>query len=393
MSGAITKGWCPSLFEPMAAGDGFLLRVKPRAAGVSAAQMRALAAAAQNFGSGRIELTNRANFQARGLSLETVPGFAAAMLAAGLASADPAVERRRNILLPALPDPAALALAQQLEDWLERDAGLAALPAKFGFALAEGAADINIFVRPNGSLLVLPGGFSVFAPEPIEATQALTHAFLRLAAKTTPSPRRMQKLLEQLGAQTVFAEAGLRPEFLSPPDPAHAASVGAMPRAFGLGLAFGVQDAAMICRAADLAERFGNGVLRTTRTRSLVLLGISEARGIEAAAQAAGFITAPGDVRLRVAACAGRPACPSAFADARAVAAGLAPHWAGAGVLHVSACAKGCAAPGGAALTLVAGADETYDVVRDKRAGDVPDQAGLSLNGAIQWMTEQSLYR
>ena len=35
MSGAKIKGWCPSLFEPMAAGDGLLVRVKPRVAGIT----------------------------------------------------------------------------------------------------------------------------------------------------------------------------------------------------------------------------------------------------------------------------------------------------------------------------------------------------------------------
>src|SRR5271168_3997825 len=125
MSAGRVRGWCPSLFEPMAAGDGFLLRVKPRVGGVNAAQLRALAAAAERFGSGRIELTNRANFQARGFSSETVPGFTAVMV-----------------------------LAHQLEDWLERDAGLAALPAKFGFALGEVAADINILPGRDAPMVV-----------------------------------------------------------------------------------------------------------------------------------------------------------------------------------------------------------------------------------------------
>jgi precorrin-3B synthase len=109
-------------------------------------------------------------------------------------------------------------------------------------------------------------------------------------------------------------------------------------------------------------------------------------------AEAAGFITAPDDVRLRVAACAGLPACPQGLVDARAVATRLAPLWAGSGVLHVSGCAKGCAAPGGAAVTLVA-EGKTYNVVLNGRARDVPAVAGLSLDETVQWMRERRLCR
>ena len=101
MSGPEIKGWCPSLFEPMAAGDGLLVRIKPRVAGIGAAQLKKLADAAEAYGSGQIEITNRANFQLRGLSAETVAPFAEAMHAAGLAGTDAATERRRNIIAAA----------------------------------------------------------------------------------------------------------------------------------------------------------------------------------------------------------------------------------------------------------------------------------------------------
>ena len=38
------KGWCPSLYRPMTAGDGLIVRIKPRSATLSSAQARALAA-------------------------------------------------------------------------------------------------------------------------------------------------------------------------------------------------------------------------------------------------------------------------------------------------------------------------------------------------------------
>jgi precorrin-3B synthase len=381
------KGWCPSLFEPMAVGDGLLVRVKPRAEGITAGQLRVLAAAGAKYGSGRVEITNRANFQLRGFSLASARDFAVVMLDAGLASADAAVERRRNILVRVSSDPAVADYARRIEDWLERDGELEPLPAKFGFAVGDApvTADISIVLGKNAPMVVLPGGFAAVTDAPVKAVQALTRLFLRRVENTS---MRMRGLLAAMGAETIFAEAGLRMfEYRGgAPD----VSVGLMAGNFGLGLAFGVQDAAMLEHAADLAERFGNGQLRTTSARSLVLMGTGE-NGLDVA-KGLGFIIDPRDPRLRIAACAGRPACPKAFIDARAVATGLAAHWAGAGMLHVSGCDKGCAYPG-AAVTLIAAGENRYDIVLNGRARDLPDYAGIRLSEAIQLMTEKSLYK
>jgi precorrin-3B synthase len=396
MAGPVTKGWCPSLFEPMAAGDGLLVRIKPRVGGVSPAQLRVLADAGATYGSGRIELTNRANFQLRGFSAASASAFAQAMLEAGLANADPAVERRRNLLVQVSSDQAVTPIAQGLEDWLERDGALHPLAAKFGFAIGDTptSADIGILCGGHVPIVVLAGGFAVAAAAPVPSVQALTHAFLKLAGNLSPRPARMRGLVAALGAEAILAEAGLPTEIVPLPHGARRGGVGPMADAFGLGLPFGVQDSAMLHHAADLAERFGNGRIRTTAARSLVLMGTGEAvEEIAAAASTLGFITRPDDPRLNIAACAGRPACPNAWIDARAIAAGFSAHWAGAGMLHVSACAKGCAHPGAAAVALVAtGAEDQYDVVLDGRAGDIPHQAGITLAQAIQLLTEKSLY-
>jgi precorrin-3B synthase len=384
MSTALTRGWCPDLYTPMAAGDGFLVRVKPAVSGVSAAQLRVLADAAEAYGSGRVEITNRGNFQIRGLSAETVPAFAGAMLAEGLASADPAVERRRNLLLHLPVEPEMLRIALELEAWLEADDMLDALPGKFGFAVGGMGADINLFPGK----MVLPGGFAAMTEQPVAAARVITHAFLRLAGAGVT---RMTTLLAATGAEAVFAEAGLPMQTVQPL--AATPQIGPMADNFGLGTGFGQLDAAMLRHAAELAERFGDGWLHTTGARSLVVMGTGgNADAIATATQGAGFITTPDDVRLRIAACAGQPACPQALVDARAVAAGLAPHWAGSGVLHVSACTKGCAAPRGAAVTLVA-QGRTYALVLNGRAQDAPVAAGLSLDETVQWMRQRRLYR
>jgi precorrin-3B synthase len=62
---ALRKGWCPTLLSPMQSGDGWLARVKPSAAKLSASQARIVADAARRYGNGHIDLTSRANLQIR----------------------------------------------------------------------------------------------------------------------------------------------------------------------------------------------------------------------------------------------------------------------------------------------------------------------------------------
>lgn len=97
------------------------------------------------------------------------------------------------------------------------------------------------------------------------------------------------------------------------------------------------------------------------------------------------LILDPDDPRLRVAACAGAPACPRATtpvqADAARLAAQLPPGPRGT-QLHVSGCAKGCAHAGTARFTLV-GRDGAYDLVRDGKASDAPERTTLSIEAIV----------
>jgi len=93
------------------------------------------------------------------------------------------------------------------------------------------------------------------------------------------------------------------------------------------------------------------------------------------------LIVDPGDPRLRVAACVGAPGCrrgTTAVLDhAGRWAALLGPGDAADGIaLHVSGCAKGCAHPGPAPLTLVA-EEGRYGLVADGSAADVASAVKL----------------
>jgi precorrin-3B synthase len=157
-------------------------------------------------------------------------------------------------------------------------------------------------------------------------------------------------------------------------------AAGPLDRAFALGLPFGAFTAEGLGVAADLTERFADGELRTSPWRALVLVGVSDEARLKAAAEAADFVADPHDPRLSVIACAGAPGCASAHAPTRADAAVFAAAFGDArppGLVHLSGCAKGCAHPGPAAVTLVA-APDGYGLVRQGRAGDAPERRGLT---------------
>ncbi|HET9067596.1 MAG TPA: hypothetical protein VFN28_03045, partial [Amaricoccus sp.] len=123
--------------------------------------------------------------------------------------------------------------------------------------------------------------------------------------------------------------------------------------AVGVGVAFGQMEAVAL---AGLAAAVGEGELRPAAGRGLVALGV-EVEAFRTAAERLGFVVDPGDPRLRIVACSGAPACASAHLATRELAAALArrPELLEGVRVHLSGCAKRCAQPAGACVSLVAG--------------------------------------
>jgi precorrin-3B synthase len=382
------RGWCPSLYEPMAAGDGLLVRVKPHAATLSATDAGFLAELATRHGNGVIELTSRANLQFRGLTEAGAGAFADAVAGRGLACADRAAERRRNIVVSPLAgvDPGVAEgtakLAAAMATMLETYAGLDALPAKFGMVVDGGGAlpvsgaagDILLQLRAGQVAISLAGdppAVRVDAAAAPETTRRLIGAFLDLGVGR----------MRDHAAGAVFAKAGLHP------DTRRSAwndgvAVGAHGHAFGFGLAFGQLSAVTLHALAGLAARRGDGSLRVGPWRCVLLPGV-DAR---AAGAVGGVITDPNDLALGIAACAGMPACPHATVPTRADALWLARSGATSGrTVHVSGCAKGCARPAAAAFTLVGDAGR-YRLIRDGRADAAAPGGRLTLAEAAGQM-------
>jgi precorrin-3B synthase len=331
------------------------------------------------------------------------------VLAAGLASADPAVEAVRNVMASPLgaDDPAAAfdahAPARDIEAMLAAEPALQALPGKFGILvdgggalpLADVAADIMVRASDGRLAVTLDGGSlaALCAPSRlVEAVKALALAFLHLSWERREPPHRLRDLVAAIGESAVFDAAGLTPM----PKPAgkgpsaspigFAAYPGRDEGWFGAGLPFGRIEADTLTKLADFSERFGDGTLRTTPWRTLLLPAIAanQAPALAVEIRALGLISDPTDPRLYICACVGAPSCQSASVDARNAARRLAAALAPTRdkTIHVSGCAKSCAHRGSAALTLV-GRDGRYDVVRNGGASDRPSLTGLSLDEVL----------
>ncbi len=363
------RGWCPSLQAPMPAADGLLVRVRPRLQRLTAGDARLIAAAARQFGNGTIELTNRGNLQLRGFSAASAAGCAAM-----IGHLDQAERRPGLLCAPLLGlDPAghrdAEALAWRLSEVLAAMPALSGPAEKFFVALDDGgliglgdpAADIAIRADGDAWLLQRDGDA---APVRVATSAVPDRVGVWLDEWRAAGVARMRDRFATTARPARGSDPGVGTEA---PRTGYVAAVGA----FGVGVAFGAMDAARLERLADEAARYGDGGLRLSARRVVWLTGVSPESAPELAYNSAPTID-PGD--WAASACIGQVGCAAASTDTRADAAALARF----GMMHVSGCAKGCAHPGAASVTLV-GVNGLYDVVRNGRAWDAPVRRALSV--------------
>lgn len=359
------RGWCPGALRPMQSGDGLVVRVRPRLGRFSQTQVQAIAAAALRHGSGVIDLTSRANLQMRGVRSEAHADLIADLDAAGLVDATEADEARRNILVGPFADATEDDIARLVEAVLP---GLPPLPGKFGFAvdcgtarvLARASADLRVERDAEGALMLRADGME--RGWRVDAT-SLAGMIARLVAAYVRAGGGRGRMAEHIHAEGFAADLGAPKAMpamaLVPPVPMLTAA-GAL-----VGLAFGQTDAATLAALGQL------GPLRLTPWRMVLV------EGARAMPDLPGLITHFADPLTAVVACTGAPGCPQGLAPTRPLARALAPHIPEGRVLHVSGCAKGCAHPGAADVTLVAAAGG-FELIRRGTARDASLLPALS---------------
>ncbi|MCS4293824.1 precorrin-3B synthase [Comamonas sp. BIGb0152] len=391
-----TQGWCPGAWQPMASGDGLVVRVRPPLGRLSAAQALQLANLAGQHGAGVLELTSRANIQLRGMATAQHGAVLDALATQGLLDRDARQEQLRNLVIDPLcqPGDGVLALAEALQQAMASDTALDGLPAKFGMSIASGrhaglaevAADLQLTRHgPHRWLLQVPGQTGAWqAAHPSQAVQAALALARWCAAQARARraagdhPGRLPSLLRQAQASPGSLSPLAMPSGLSAVPVSLPA--GGTPKPgwqYGLGLLVAAPLGRVAADALARLARSGIAGLRLTPWRMLLVEGL-EPQGIEAAGlnNPEHWITDPQDARLRVSSCSGAPACHQALAPTQDLALALAPHVPDGAHLHVSGCSKGCARQLPATVTLVAQAgstEPTFGRIRQASAQAVPD--------------------
>ena len=371
MSQFAIKGWCPGALRPMRSGDGLVVRIRPHGGRLSQVQATGIAELAERFGNGLMDVTNRANLQIRGVSDAGHMPLIERLARLDLIDADPDAEALRNIVVTPfwVKGDDTASLVAELE--LALAARHLSLPVKFGFAvdcgaaraLADTSADIRIERDATGGLIVRADGAEHGRPvtrsDTVKLALDLAEWFIASGGVANGRGRMAAHLAAGATLPVGLTGLAIPARMMPPPRP------GLLYRGALVGFAFGQLKAATLRALAKEADG-----LRLTPWRMLFVEGRRDMP------QGDGLVTEADDPILRVIACSGAPSCKEAHTETRALAAALAVHMPADSRLHVSGCAKGCAHPGPAPLTLVATA-HGFDLVRDGSARDVPVLRGL----------------
>jgi precorrin-3B synthase len=364
----------------MQTGDGLLVRMRPRGT-VSLAAFETLCAAALEHGNGVVEVTARGSVQVRGLNSASAPRFAAAVALLGIGADDG---------IPILTNPLAGVAAHEVVDALKfADALRSALlrlsldskvAHKISIAIDGGsevnldsiAADIRLRAMTADSFHLSVDGDAasstelgvVSAQNAVEAVTRLLQVVAERGCGTRVRdilrPEGLARFTSRIADLLISNTSSYFPQRCSEAIGPYPLGSGSF--AYGVGLPFGHADAALLQVLNRAAQRAGAWGWRTAG-RTLIAIGLSQdaSRVFAGEAKKLEFIVRPDDPRRRVIACAGAPVCASGHMAARAlapcIAAEAAPLIGASCVIHLSGCAKGCAHPAPAALTIVGMAD------------------------------------
>lgn len=383
---SLRRGACPSLAAPMRTGDGFLVRLRPVAAALTADDLLALASLARETGNGLIEITARGNIQLRGLTLETVPRLAEGLAVAGIVPQTGVV-----IETPVLSgiDPSEIADATPLADALRNAIAAAALTLAPKLAivvdgggtlsLADMVADIRLdAVEVSGAVawrLSIGGDRETARPIALLSSETVIEgAMTVVAALAAAGASTRGRDLDAAALVARFKAPAVPLAGTVPLHPIGVHRIGGL-TVLGVSPAYGQVHADRLVALVQSLSACGATEFRLVPHRTLLVCGLSEPALVVAqdAAQREGFWCMDKAPGRSVSICAGAAGCASASFDTHAAADAFVAHAAewldGSADVHVSGCPKGCAHPARAAVTLC-GTAEGVSLILNGKASD-----------------------
>lgn len=365
------------LFYVAPAQDSFMLRMRIPGGILTARQAHGLAEMASEWGSGRADLTTRANIQIREFQPKSIVRVLNKVQSLGMSSRGSGADNIRNITASPITglDPTELydvaPLADALHNYILNSRDMFGLPRKFNVAFDNGGAisvvadtnDIGFVAVRVGEGRNIPAGvyFRVllcgitghqqFATDcglllRPEQTVAVAAAMIRVFSengdRTNRKKARLKYLVDRWGVEKYLEETEKRLAFpiirfpLEDCEPRnsvyrsghigiHAQRQTGM-HYIGISVPVGQLPAKQLHALANIAERFGSGELRLTVWQNLLIPNVA-AGNLDAALsaiRAAGLEYTAGTVLSGTVACTGNRGCKFAAADTKAHAVELA---------------------------------------------------------------------
>jgi ferredoxin-nitrite reductase len=365
------------LFYVAPAQDSFMLRMRVPGAKITSAQMRGLAEMAEDWGSGRTDVTTRANVQIREFAPKNIVKVLNKVQALGMTSRGSGCDNIRNITASPITgmDPQelldVLPYAEALNQYILNSRDMYGLPRKFNVAFDNGGAisvvaDTNdigfLAVRVGEGKALPPGvyfrivlcgitGHKQFASdcgvlirpeESVAVAAAMIRVFAENGDRTDRKKARLKYLVDKWGAARFLEEtekllafplmrmAETECEPRGPIDRAghlgvHAQSQPGM-KYIGVVVPVGRLPVAQMRAVAAIADEFGSGEIRLTVWQNLILPNIPDAQ-VEAAKSAllaADLNFEAGRVLSGTVACTGNQGCKFAATDTKKHAVELA---------------------------------------------------------------------
>jgi len=391
------------LFYVAPAQDSFMLRLRIPGGILATHQLRGLAQMAEEWGSGRADLTTRSNLQIREFQPKDIVRVLNRVQSLGMTSRGSGADNIRNItaspttgldsqeLLDVAP------LAEALQAYISNSPDMYELPRKFNVAFDNGGIisavadtnDIGFVAVEVGEGRSVPAGiyFRVllsgitghrqFATDcgillrpdqTVAVAAAMIRIFTRHGDRTNRKRARLKYLIDAWGVEKFLSETEKLLAFPLIHVPAseceprrpidRAGHIGIHPQSqpglhyIGLSIPVGRLPVAQMRAIADIADRFGSGELRLTVWQNLLIPNIPT-HHLAAAQQAltnASLTCSAGTVLSGTVACTGNQGCRFAASDTKTHAVALAnlldehfPILTQPINLHVTGCHHSCA--------------------------------------------------
>jgi len=405
---------CPGLFYGTPAQDGFLIRIRTPGGWLNSEQGKAIATLLEQWHS-TIQVTNRANLQIRGVQKSPTLEDFQTLQKLGLAAHNPSIDHLRNIMssptagidCQELID--TRQLVQELDNFIQNHPSIAELSPKFSIGIDGGGAvgigtrstiawehryneiqlsaiALNNWTNLTSSVcfrLALGGDKQLsdtdLLIEPkncLSVVAALVTVYLDYV-KQTPSINgkkpRMKHLLKDWGVEKYLEQVNSRlnhplernvtgstlptqPYFhlgIHPQKPAGLSYI-------GLSLRLGQLTATQLWGLVELSETFGSNQLRLTPWQTIILPDIPDEKVSELLPKLASLgLSASRGWDCAIVACGGKPGCAVAATATQIHATMLADYLndrltCNSPVnIHLTGCAKSCAQPSPAEITLL----------------------------------------